>query len=114
MSFFIFVHVIATTATYEKFSREELLVTVAKLQHELDQLKRLVFGSRHERFTPSASPEQLALGLSVEQIDQPEVTAQTVEYTRTITKPANKPVPTGRMKLPADLPAGRQVFRVSG
>jgi len=116
VSFFIFVHVIATTATYENLSHQELVLQhqklffdYQKLKHELDQLKRLVFGSRHERFTPSVPPGQLALGLSVEQIDQPEVTAQTVEYTRTITKPANKPVPTGRMKLPADLPRERVI-----
>ena len=95
---------IATAATYENLSREELLITVVKLHHELAQFKRLVFGSKSERFAPSASPDQLALGLAVEQINQPEVTAQKVEYTRTIAKPDNKPVPTGRMKLPANLP----------
>ena len=94
---------IATAATYENLSREELLITVVKLHHELAQFKRLVFGSKSERFAPSASPDQLALGLAVEQINQPEVTAQKVEYTRTIAKPDNKPVPTGRMKLPANL-----------
>ena len=97
-------HLITTAATYENLSREELIVTVVKLRHELDQFKRLVFGSKHERFIPSASPGQLALGLAVEQINQPEVTSQTVTYTRTITEPVNKPVPIGRMKLPEDLP----------
>jgi hypothetical protein len=53
MMFSIFAHVIATTAPYEDLSREELLTVVSelnlttlKLQHELDQLKRIVFGSR--------------------------------------------------------------------
>jgi len=107
---FIFAHVIAMASTYENLSREELLFTVVKLKHELDQLKRLVFGSKHERFAPSASPEQLALGLAVEQINQAQGISKTVEYTRTITQPANKPVPTGRMKLPADLPRQRVVI----
>ena len=82
---------IATDATYENLSHSELvqqhqqlLFNYQKLHHELDQLKRLVFGSKHERFIPSASPEQLALGLAVEQINQPEVTTQKVEYTRAI------------------------------
>lgn len=108
--FFIFADVIATAAPFEKLSREELLVTVVKLHHELDQLKRLVFGSKHERFIPSASPEQLALGLAVEQINQPEVTTQKVEYTRAITKPDSKPVPTGRMKLPEHLPRNQVII----
>lgn len=45
--FFIFAHVIATAAPYENLSREELLVTVVivKLQHELEQLKRIIFNS---------------------------------------------------------------------
>jgi len=118
IGFFIFVHVIATTATEEKLSYQELvlqhhqlstdyqkvLFDYQKLKHELDQFKRLIFGSKHERFVPSVSPEQLALGLALEQINHAEVISQTVEYTRTITTPTNKPVPTGRMKLPADLP----------
>lgn len=62
--FYIFVSVIATKATYEKLSRQDLIVTVVKLQHELDQLKRLVFGSKQERFIPAISPDQLALGLN--------------------------------------------------
>lgn len=111
MIFFIFADVIATAEPYENLSREELLsvvselnITTLKLKHELDQLKRLIFGSRSERFTPSVPPEQLVLGLPVGQINQPEATSQKVEYTRTIIKPEDKPVPSGRMKLPAHLP----------
>lgn len=100
---------IATASPYEKLSREELVVTVVKLRHELDQLKRLVFGSKHERFIPSSPPEQLALGLAVEQINPTQAISKTVEYSRTITKP-DKPVPTGRMKLPAGLPRERIVI----
>ena len=44
---------------------EDIFVKYTHLQHELDQLKRLVFGSRHERFVPLAPQEQLALGLNV-------------------------------------------------
>lgn len=108
--FYIFVSVIATDATYEKLSREDLIVTVVKLQHELDQLKRLVFGSKQERFIPAVSPEQLALGLNVEPIAQPEVTIQKVEYTRILQEPVKKSLPTGRTKLPADLPRERVVI----
>lgn len=108
---------VATGTTYENLSREELLDVVnqftfeyQKLKHELDQLKRLVFGSKHERFIPSVTPEQLALGLNIETIVQPEVTTQTVEYTRTVAEPVKKSLPTGRTKLPAHLPRERVVI----
>mgnify|MGYP001368749700 CR=1 FL=1 len=40
---------------------EELRDEVAYLKHELAQLKRLIFGSKSERFVGSTSPEQLSL-----------------------------------------------------
>jgi transposase len=90
----------ATVDYKEKY--EALFLEHINLRHELDQLKRLVYGSRHERFIPSTPQEQLALGLAVEKI---EVSApvQTIEYTRN-QKRAIEKVPTGRMKLPAALP----------
>jgi transposase len=101
--------------SYQDLSREELIELVKQyqqlvfnnqqLKHELDQLKRLVFGSRHERFIPATSPQQLALGLNVPQSEQPVVTStQNIQYTRTITQSPKKESPGCRMKLPADLP----------
>ena len=59
---FYLCEVIAEAIDYkEKY--EDLFISYTQLQHELDQLKRLVFGSRHERFIPSTLPDQLALGL---------------------------------------------------
>lgn len=96
---------IGTTTPYENLSREELLLTVVELKHELDQLKRLVFGSRHERFVPAIPQEQLALGLTVEtKPTLPAVALQTIEYTRKQKKETSEKIQTGRMKLPADLP----------
>lgn len=104
---------IATAAAYENLSREQLIeelhgvnFTVTKLQHELDQLRRLVFGSRHERFTPSVSPQQLSLGIHAAEGEEPKGSTQTITYTRK-TKPEVRSGHTGRMKLPAHLP--RQV-----
>lgn len=84
---------------------EELYLEHVNLRHELDQLKRLVFGSRHERFVPSTSPEQLALGLEAPSSSQTISPApvQTIEYTR-VRKASTEKVNTGRMKLPSDLP----------
>ena len=70
-------------SAYQDLSKEELVVKVIELTHRLSQLERLVFGSRHERFIPSASQEQLALGLSIEKIETPApVAVQTIEYAR--------------------------------
>lgn len=115
--YFIFALVIKTETTaydldsYRDISREELLnhhlqlkFDYQKLKHELDQLKRLVFGSRHERFIPAEPQEQLALGLALPAPVQPVVSVQTIEYTRTKAQPAKKEGNGGRMKLPADLP----------
>lgn len=102
----------ATDTAYENLSHEDLVsalsesnITILKLQHELAQLKRLIFGSRHERFAPAPPKEQLALGLNLPAIEQPAVVStQTIEYTRAKTAPAKKEGNAVRMKLPADLP----------
>ena len=101
------------TTGYENLSREELLVTVVELKHELDQLKRLVYGSRHERFVPSEPQEQLTLGLNT--IAEPVVPApvKAIAYTRTEKKAATEKVSTGRMKLPADLPREKVILEPS-
>ena len=84
---------------------EALFIEYSNLRHELAQLKRLVFGSRHERFIPSIPQQQFALGLAVEKIETPSpVGIQTIEYTRKQKKESTEKIQTGRMKLPADLP----------
>ena len=85
---------------------EELYLEHINLRHELDQLKRLVFGSRHERFVPSTPQEQLALGLEATRSSSQTISpapVQTIEYTR-VKKASTEKISTGRMKLPSDLP----------
>ena len=82
---------------------EDIFIQYTQLQHELDQLKRLVFGSRHERFVPSTPQEQLALGLNIAQAEPVAPSIQTIEYTRE-KKETTEKIATGRMKLPASLP----------
>lgn len=103
-----------TTTGYESLSREELLVIVVDLKHELDQLKRLVYGSRHERFVPSTPEAQLHLGLNVEK--NPSIAplaVKTISYNRIEGKSATEKVHTGRMKLPADLPREKVILEPS-
>ena len=82
---------------------EDMFLKYTHLQNELDQLKRFVFGSRHERFIPSVPQEQLALGLNVVANPAASRATETISYTRTKATTSEK-VNTGRMKLPADLP----------
>jgi transposase len=84
---------------------ESACIELINLRHELDQLKRLVFGSRHERFIPTVSPEQLALELAIDKMEATApVALQTIAYTRKQKKESTEKIQTGRMKLPADLP----------
>ena len=107
---FYFACVIRTETVYENLSREELLITVVEIKHELDQLKRLVFGSRHERFVPATPQEQLALGLDVQTTVAPAPCVQKIEYTRKTKEASAEKLHTGRMKLPANLPRERVVI----
>ena len=94
----------STEAIHYKEKYEELTIQHIQLKHELDQLKRLVFGSRHERFVPTTPQEQLALGLDVQQVQPPVPSVQTIEYTRKRKEASSEKLQTGRMKLPASLP----------
>jgi transposase len=100
--------VIAETVDYQS-KYEELFINYQKVIHELDQLKRLVFGSRHERFVPTTPQEQLALGLEVQTTQLPAPVLQKIEYTRK-KKETSQKVHTGRMKLPASLPREQVVI----
>lgn len=85
---------------------EDLFFQNIQLKHELDQLKRLIFGSRHERFVPTISPDQLTLDIAVQPKEQPVATAmESIAYQRKkASKSDSEKVQTGRMLLPASLP----------
>jgi transposase len=85
---------------------EQLNFSITSLSHELEQLKRMIFGSKHERFVPSSSPSQLTLDMQGQSIaPAAETTTEDIAYTRT--KPERDTITkisTGRMKLPESLP----------
>jgi len=92
----------ATTADYKALYEEQKVINAA-LRHELDQLKKMIFGSRHERFESSSAESQLTLDLAVDAIATAAETEQ-VTVTKTITKTASKLiVHPGRSPLPAHL-----------
>lgn len=94
----------------QPISYEQLLIENLQLKDELAQLKRLIYGSRHERFIPTTPPEQLSLGINTEQKPAPVIATETIEYTRQKKQATTETIKTGRMKLPADLPREQVVI----
>jgi len=85
-------------STYENSSKEELISTIILLQEELTQLKRMIFGTKSERFIPSVVAGQASLGFDVETV-VPAVGKQAISYTREQQR-GNK-VHTGRLPIPS-------------
>lgn len=95
----------AATATNYKELYEVSQLRIAKLETELAQLKKMIFGSRQERFIPlPASHPQLSLGIEPEPIATSVVSTQKISYTRTNVVASSQPLlHPGRMKLPESL-----------
>ncbi len=92
----------------ENIQQEQLLEEVKRLRDEnqhlqfrIDQLNRLLFGAKRERFIPNQDNSQMTLPFDVEQDQEPEKQQETITYVRTKVKRENHP---GRMKLPDHLP----------
>jgi len=86
---------------------EQSQFEIADLKHQLAQIKKMIFGSKHERFVASDNTGslQLSLNLEAETIEQCKITDATkIEYIRTKTEVIeNKKPHPGRMKLPEHL-----------
>ena len=82
---------------------EESQLTIATLKQELEALKKMIFGSRHERFHPDhTNPSQLPLDMACDSaLIAPVAGSQKITYTRTTTT-EQKAHPV-RMKLPEHL-----------
>lgn len=78
---------------------------VARLESELAQLKKMIFGSRQERFVPlDSNHPQLSLGIETESLAAALVTTQKISYTRENVRVEAQPLlHPGRMKLPDHL-----------
>jgi transposase len=93
-------------STYEEACRllDRAEAERMRLREELDQLKRMIYGARSERFVPSSSPDQLRLDVAPneeEGADQQEKEREAVSYERPKKKQKAKPV---RSALPDHLP----------
>lgn len=103
MSCSIFAPVIETAIDY-KTLYEQLVAQNATLQQELANLKRLIFGSKNERFVPSESapPFQLTLDIQADAVATCSVTkTKKIEYVRNSTQVTREH--PGRTKLPEHL-----------
>ncbi|WMJ71721.1 IS66 family transposase [Cytophagaceae bacterium ABcell3] len=85
---------------------EEAMSEIALLKFELKELKRLIYGTKSERFVPSSAPEQLNLGLGEEQATAPEK-EEVVRFKRVKKETARKH--PGRLPIPAHVPRVEEV-----
>lgn len=98
---------VAENETLRTRNREQEGQIVA-LRHELDQLKRLIFGFKSERHVPAVSPEQLALWEQAgADAGAEEETKEKISYERR--KRTEKPH-LGRTPLPDHLPRRREII----
>jgi len=92
----------------QEMNREQLLEVVKeqyhekeRLQAELAQLKKMVFGSKSERFVPEVAPEQTSLDFGeAPEVKKEEPATETITYERE--KNSNKSKPS-RQPIPAHL-----------
>jgi transposase len=95
-------------AGYENLGNNSLIgllierdFAILTLQQELAQIKRMIFGTKSERFAPIVPVEQTSLSLDVETAIAPPVVKQQISYTREKQK-SNK-VHSGRLPIPAHI-----------
>jgi len=86
---------------------ESLTGRIDQMAFRIAEYKRLLFGSKRERFIAENNPQQMALPFEVEQT--PEVEAKTEKITYTRKKKANENHP-GRLPLPDHLPVDEVVI----
>ncbi len=93
-----------TGIDYKTLYEEQQLIII-QLRHELEQLKRMIFAARSERFEPAGAShaQQLPLGLVAEN-QAPLPASQQVSYTRIINEPSHIRLSApSRSPLPAHL-----------
>lgn len=104
---------------YANISREELIEEhinqrnqILLLKAELEQIKRLIYGSKSERFIADVNPNQATLNLETEVVTPAEPVLQTVIYDRV--QKQSSSVHAGRNPLPAHLPRVEIIIEPQG
>ena len=96
----------AASAADYKSLYEQSQLEMLQLKQQLEQLKKIIFGSKHERFIPSSSEDpQLSLDIKAEATATASViSTKQISYARTNIAVEQKPLQhPGRMKLPESL-----------
>lgn len=95
----------ATSDIDYKLLYDESQLRILTLEQQLLNLQKMIFASRHERFTGSnENPAQLSLDIAPETSAPVQAPgAQKISYTRLTTAPSIPVVHPGRMKLPEHL-----------
>jgi transposase len=89
----------------------DLKSQISEMQFQLDQMKRLLFGSKRERFVKKQDENQMTLPFDAEQQEEPEKEKQVITYTREKKKRENHP---GRLALPSHLPVKEIILEPEG
>jgi len=96
------------STTLVNMTKKELIEITQKqaaiiedMQFQLDQMKRLLFGAKRERFVKDKDESQMTLPFEVEEQAEPEKKVEEITYKREKKKRENHP---GRIALPAHLP----------
>jgi hypothetical protein len=84
--------------------------TVAELSQQLADLKRMIFGSKSERFIPNQDGQLGLFGQTEESVETKQTKTSEITYERTQTK---KEKPT-RAILPAHLPRVEEIIEPEG
>lgn len=85
---------------------QQKTLRITKLEHQLNQLLRHIYGQRSEKYSVPAS--QMSLGLDLPVIDKPETKKETITYERT--KQSSNHNHKGRLALPEHLPRVDQII----
>jgi transposase len=100
----------ATTVPKETY--DALAMELVHTKHELEQLKRMIFGSKSERFIPAKDPNQLDLGFEDEKT-QPDTQQGSIAVNRTHKK-QKKEKGHSRLPLPDHLPRQEYIIEPEG
>lgn len=92
---------VATNQSQYKKELDAKEVENLRLKHELDQLRKMIFGAKSERYVPAGSPEQLMMGFETAVLPSVPIEQQ-VSYTRKSSAGATSKH-AGRLPLPEGL-----------
>jgi transposase len=106
--------------TLQNLSKEKLITELISAKSdllqketELDKLRRLIFGSKSERFVPPQPANQSSLELEVEKLPEEPTVTQKISYERKKSKTHNK-VHSGRTPIPAHIERREEVIMPEG